>query len=154
VIVAGMIIGFVPTCTMAGAHMLEQLLDQDEFRERARIAALAGDLESFKRCLFEAMRFHPLDREPLRVCTRDYTLANGTGRAHTVKQGQRVLPLTRSAMMDARRFPQPRVFDPERPQYDSMLFGYGLHRCIGAPLAEVQVVHSFRALLEKPNLRR
>jgi cytochrome P450 len=154
VIVSGMIIGFVPTSTMAGAHILEQLLDRPEFLARARQAAEQGDLDLLKRCLFEAMRFDPLDREPLRTCTCDCAIAAGTSRERALKKGDRVIVVTRSAMMDPARVPDPGVFDAARPQSQSMVFGYGLHRCIGAPLAEAQITHTFRALVQKQSLRR
>jgi cytochrome P450 len=154
VIVAGMIIGFVPTNTVAGSKILQQLLDHPEFLVPTRNAALANDDDLLERCLFEAMRFDPLVREPLRRCTQDYVLAKGTPRQTLFKKGQMIVAVTRSAMMDAERIDKPRLFDPNRPAHDSMLFGYGLHRCIGAPIAQAQITHTLKPLLRKAQLRR
>jgi len=154
VIVVGMILGFVPTNSMAGGHMLDVLLDRDTFMDRTRRAALAGDDERLKRCLFEAMRFQPLLREPLRICNQRYTLAEGTPYATTIQPRTRLLAITKSAMFDSEVVERPHEFDPDRPAHHLMLFGYALHRCIGALLAEAQITQTFKPLLRLRNLRR
>jgi cytochrome P450 len=58
-----------------------------------------------------------------------------------------------SAVMDRRRFQSPTKFDPERDASDGLLFGYGLHRCIGAPIAEAQIVQTLKPLLRQRGLR-
>jgi cytochrome P450 len=153
-ILSGMITGFVPTNTMAAGHMLEILLRRKDFMEEARSAALAGDDDLLKRVLFEAMRFKPLNPGPFRVCIKDYTIARGTKRAKTIRAGMNVIAGTQSAMFDPRRVKHPRRFDPHRPQSDYMLFGQGLHWCLGAHLAEAQITQTFKALLVKDGLRR
>jgi cytochrome P450 len=155
VVLFGMVVALVPTSTMAGGHILEMLLKHPTFLQRARAAAdpAHGDDEQLKRCLFEAMRFKPLLREPLRVCKEPYTLAEGTGHAFRFKPGDRIIAFTASAMMDQRRIADPQTFDPLRPAHDYMLFGHGLHRCIGAPLAEVHITRTLKPLLQQTNLR-
>jgi cytochrome P450 len=154
VIMSGMVLGFVPTNTMAGDHILGQLLEHPEMQDRARCAARLADPDPLKRCLFEAFRFDPLDREPLRVCTQDYTLAAGKWYSHKVRAGDQLILMTRSAMMDHSAFVDPHKFDPERREYNKLLFGYGLHRCIGAPLAETQLTSMFKVLLANRSLER
>jgi cytochrome P450 len=100
------------------------------------------------------MRFQPLLREPYRICAEDYTLGEGTAGAKRIARGTRVLPITRSAMLDPRHVERPRAFDPDRPAHHFMLFGHGLHRCIGAAIAEAQITHTFKPLLQQRNLRR
>ena len=77
-ILIGMIDGFVPTNTMAGGHILEMLLRKPVFMARAQAAASADDDALLKRCLFEAMRFKPLNPGPFRSCAEDYTIASST----------------------------------------------------------------------------
>jgi cytochrome P450 len=156
VIVFGMVVGFVPTSTMAGGHILEVLLAREDCRRGAAEAAhpRSGSDERLQRCLFEAMRFKPLSREPLRICTEPYTLAEGKWYRQRIEVGERVLALTASAMLDERALAQSQVFDPNRPAHQSLLFGQGLHRCIGAPLAEVQITQMFKPLLQRGALRR
>ncbi|MEJ2379350.1 MAG: cytochrome P450 [Pseudolabrys sp.] len=97
-ILIGMITGFVPTNTMAAGHMLEMLLRRPDFLTPTRDAAIASDDDLLKRCLFEAMRFMPLNPGPFRICIQDYTVAEGTPRAKTIRAGTNVLAGTQSAM--------------------------------------------------------
>jgi cytochrome P450 len=156
VVLFGMVTGFVPTNTMTGGHMLDMLLAHTDFMGPTLAAVRANDNGRLERCLFEAMRFAPLLREPLRHVAKEYTVAEGSGfwHEHRFEPGDRVLAMTASAMMDERRVEEPKRYNPDRPQHELMLFGAGLHRCIGAPLATTQLVHTFKPLLQKNNLRR
>jgi cytochrome P450 len=149
----GMITGFVPTNTMAAGHMLVMLLGRPKFMAAATEAARAGDDKRLTRCLFEAMRFMPLNPGPFRICAEDYTVAAGTARQTTIKKGTKLLAGTESAMFDNRRVVRPRSFNPDRPQTDYMLFGHGLHWCVGAYIAEAQITQTFKALLVQKRLR-
>ncbi len=153
-ILMGMVTGFVPTNTMAAGHMLEMLLRRPAFLAHARAAALAGDDKLLSRCLFEAMRFKPLNFGPFRRCSRDYTIAKHSTAATTIRKDTTVLVSTQSAMFDSRRVKRPHDFDPHRPSSDYMLFGSGLHWCLGAFLADAQITQMFKALLVKKNIRR
>jgi cytochrome P450 len=150
----GMIVGFVPTNTMAAGKILEMLLEKEEFIKAARNAALAGDDDLLRRCLLEASRFMPINPGPFRVCSRDYTVAVGTPRAATIKAGTKMLASTQSAMMDRRRVFEPREFRPGRPASDYMLFGYGMHFCAGVFIAQAHITQALKALLVQKNLRR
>lgn len=148
----GMIIGFVPTNTMAAGHILEVLLNKREALAYAQRAAEAGDDDLLKRYLFEALRFMPINPGPFRICARDYTVAADTRRATTIKTGTRVWALTMSAMLDSRRIPDPSRFDPRRPASNYMHFGYGMHWCAGVFIAEAHITQTFKALLRRPKL--
>jgi cytochrome P450 len=155
-IVFGMIMGFVSTNTMAGGHILEVLLDHPDYLEHTRAAATSArrDDERLRRCLFEAIRFKPLVREPLRLCVEPYTVGEGTRSQRRFKPKDRIITLTRSAMMDETFVKSPNDYNPDRSAHESIVFGHGLHRCIGAPIAEVHLVQTFRVLLQRANLRR
>lgn len=153
-ILIGMVTGFVPTNTMASGHMLDLLLDKKDWMAQAQDAARADDDDRLKRCLFEAMRFWPLNPGPFRIAGEDVTIAAGTSRAKTIKKGTKMLVSTQSAMFDPRRVEHPNRFDPDRKQTDYMLMGFGLHWCIGAPLAYAQVTQTFKPLLKRHNVRR
>ena len=73
-----MITGFVPTNTMAGGHILEMLLRKPAMMKQAQQAAEAGDDDRLMHCLFEALRFMPINLGPFRICARDYTVAAET----------------------------------------------------------------------------
>jgi cytochrome P450 len=153
-ILIGMITGFVPTNTMAAGHMIDMLLRRPDFLEQARKAANSDKDADLTKCLFEAFRFKPLNPGPFRNCLKDHVIAAGTPRATTIKAGAKVLAGTQSAMFDPRRVPKPKAFDPDRSSSDYMLFGFGLHWCIGARLAEAQITQTFKPLLQREGLRR
>jgi cytochrome P450 len=150
----GMIIGFVPTNTLAGGHILDMLLRKKAFVEEATSAATVGDDDLLQRCLFEAMRFKPHNFGPFRICKRDYVVAAGTRHRAEVKAGTKVWALTMSAMFDPRKVDRPYDFIPSRPASDSMLLGYGMHWCAGAFIARAQITQTFKALLVRPELQR
>ena len=153
-ILMGMVTGFVPTNTMAAGHILEMLLRRPDFMAQAGDAALANDDDRLSRCLFEAMRFMPLNLGPFRLCSRDYVVAEGTPRATRISRNTSVLVSTQSAMFDRNSVKAPRQFDPDRPAHDYMLFGGGLHWCVGAMVADAQITQMFKALLVRRNLQR
>ncbi len=153
-ILIGMVTGFVPTNTLAAGRILDMLLSRPDFMAQARAAALAGDDDLLRRCLFETLRFRHIHWGLTRTCVQDYTVAAGTPRAKTVKAGEYVLASTWSAMFDGRRIEHPKDFDPDRRPADYMLFGYGLHWCVGAYIAQAQITQAFKALLVKKELRR
>lgn len=153
-IMLGMITGFVPTNTMASGHMLELLLSKPDWMRQARHAARNGDDALLQGCLFEAMRFWPINPGPFRVAGQDVVIAAGTRREKLIKKGTNLVVSTQSAMHDPRRVTNPKVYDPSRKRNDSMLMGFGLHWCIGAPLAYAQITQTFKALLELDNIRR
>jgi len=153
-ILIGMVCGFVPTNTMASGHMLDLLLGKSDWMRQAREAARNGDNDRLKRCLCEAMRFWPLNPGPFREAGEDFVIAEGTRREKAIKKGTQMLISTQSAMHDPRRVKNPDIFNPDRDQTDYMLMGYGLHWCIGAPLAYAQITQTFKALLERDNIRR
>jgi cytochrome P450 len=52
-------------------------------------------------------------------------------------------------MFDERAVVEPKKFNPDRPAHESMVFGYGLHWCIGVFLARAQITQTFKALLKR-----
>src|SRR5205807_10621889 len=99
------------------------------------------------------MPFMPLNPGPSRICAADYTVPPETPRKTTIERGTKLLAGTESAMFDNRRVVRPRTFNPDRPPTDYMLFGHGLHWCVGAYIAEAQITQTFKALLVQKRLR-
>jgi cytochrome P450 len=54
-----------------------------------------------------------------------------------------------SAMMDERRVPDPKTFNPNRRPHEYIHFGYGLHQCFG-----IHLNHALLPLMLKPLLKR
>ena len=71
-----------------------------------------------------------------------------------------ILSIVRAGFMnstqdfDERRVVEPKKFRPDRRNHEYMLFGYGLHWCIGAFLAGAQITQTLKPLLKKRGLRR
>ncbi len=150
----GMIVGFVPTNTIASGNILEMLLRRGDFMEAAQAAARADDDERLWRCLFETLRFKPINSGLFRECVKDHTIGAGGPRGKRIRPGTRLLVSTQSAMFDGRWVVEPGTFNPDRPKHEYMLFGYGLHWCIGAFLAAAQITQTFKPLLKKHELVR
>jgi cytochrome P450 len=150
----GMIVGFVPTNTIAGGHILEMLLSRPSFLAAARSAVEAGDDDLLAHCLFEALRFNPINFGPFRLCAKDYIVAAGTSRSKRLKAGTKVLASTMSAMFDGEAVEKPSHFVPGRPASGLMNFGCGMHWCVGACIARAQITQTIKALLLRPNFAR
>ncbi|MEM7301247.1 MAG: cytochrome P450 [Pseudomonadota bacterium] len=149
-----MIAGFVPTNTMAAGHMLDIVMSKAEAFDASRRAALANEDQLLNKCLLEAMRFRPLNPGPLRYLNTDTALGVGQKYQKTLKAGSTVIASTQSAMMDDRVVKDPLRFNPNRPDGNYMLYGHGIHWCIGAHIANSQITHTLKALLVQRNLRR
>lgn len=161
----GMIAGFIPTNTMAAGHMLNVLVGdktylnwrRSRFTEPTRRAVENNDDVMLTRCLFETLRFLPINPGPYRVCHQTYEVKGGGwfGRgSRSIPAGARLLASTQSAMFDRRVVERPYRVDPARNRADYMLLGSGLHACVGIHLAEAQITQTLKALLKQRNLRR
>lgn len=150
----GMIVGFVPTNTMAGGHILDVLLDYPDALEAAMGAAESGDDDLLAHCLFETLRFKPINCGPFRICEQDFILAAGTPRAKKISQGTKLLASTMSAMFDCKAIERPFRFVPGRPASNLMHFGFAMHWCVGAYIARAQITQTFKPLVLKPSLER
>jgi len=67
--------------------------------------------------------------------------------------GDFVMLLTGSANRDELQFAEPDVLDVARKDNKHIGFGYGIHFCLGAPLARIEAKIAFGTLLKRlPNL--
>lgn len=99
----------------------------------------------------ELIRYDP----PLQLFER-WVLQDGVEVAGTqIPRGEKLSLLFGSANRDPRVFAAPDEFDLARPNAAEHIgFGGGIHVCIGAPLARIELAAGLRALVERcPNLR-
>jgi cytochrome P450 len=66
-----------------------------------------------------------------------------------------VLPFMSAANRDPRQFPDPDALDVCRTPNRNLAFAYGIHFCLGAPLARLEGQLAFETVLRRlPALRR
>ncbi|AHD01245.1 cytochrome P450 [Leisingera methylohalidivorans] len=82
----------------------------------------------------EILRFDP----PLHMFTR-YAYEEAEVFGHTFQRGDQVALLLAAANRDPSALDRPEVFDPSRPPKVNKSFGGGLHFCVGAPLARLEM---------------
>ncbi len=152
--VTGMIAGFIPTNSITTGHIVDLLLDKPAMMAACQAAARANDDDRLDRCLFEVLRWHPLNPGPFRNCAAETTIAAGTRREARMRPGDLIMVGTGSAMFDPRRVKAPNTFDPDREPSDYLHFGYGQHWCIGFALARAQMTQTIKPLLLHTDIRR
>jgi cytochrome P450 len=150
----GFIVGGPPQPPMVVPQALEQLLRRPDALAGAQAAARAGDDALLAAYVFEAMRFDPLAPAMPRVAIQDAVIAAGTSRARDVPKGTPLVVGISSAMMDNRRLPEPRRFDPHRLPHEYIHFGYGHHTCFGIHINKVVLPLMLKPLLQRQKLRR
>ena len=96
----------------------------------------------------EILRFDP----PLHMFTR-YAYEDAEVFGHRFKRGDEVALLLGAANRDPSVWSEPDVFDPTRPVVTNTSFGGGLHFCVGAPLARLEMRLALKVLFQRcPNL--
>lgn len=115
----------------------------------ARASAREDNLEFFKTAVEELLRYDT----PLPMFER-WVLQDIDYHGVPLKRGVEVGLLYASGNRDPRRFANPDALDLTRRDNPHLTFGLGIHYCVGAPLARVELQVSFHALLKRlPNLR-
>jgi len=94
---------------------------------------------------------------PLHMFTRyalDDIELSVDGRTIALKKGDRIGLLLGAANRDPRRFEAPDAFRPGRAAQANVTFGAGIHFCIGAPLARIELQEALFVLFERlPDIR-
>jgi cytochrome P450 len=113
-------------------------------------AVLFATDEQAEATVEECLRFDA----PLHLFTRyaldDVELDSGL----LLRRGDQIGIMLGAANRDPRRFDRADTFDPFRADGGNVSFGAGIHFCIGAPLARLELATSLRLLFERlPDLR-
>jgi cytochrome P450 len=115
-----------------------------------QVASLRADPELIPGAVEELLRCTRLGGlPPSRVTTEDVRLGGVT-----IPAGELVIPLYSTANRDRSVFNDPDRFDVTRDAASHLAFGAGVHHCLGAQLARVELQEAFRGLIGRlPGLR-
>ncbi|MEU3948952.1 cytochrome P450 [Streptomyces sp. NPDC029526] len=119
------------------------------FRNPGQLAALRADHSLVPRAVEELMRYDT----PLQLFER-WVLDEIEIDGQVIPRGAEIAMLFGSANHDPAVFTDPDRLDLTRADNPHISFSAGIHYCIGAPLARIELAASMTALLEKaPGLR-
>ena len=115
-----------------------------------QVVTLRADPELIPGAVEELLRCTRLGGlPPSRVTTEDVRLGGVT-----IPAGELVIPLYSTANRDRSVFNDPDRFDVTRDAASHLAFGAGVHHCLGAQLARVELQEAFRGLIGRlPGLR-
>jgi cytochrome P450 len=115
-----------------------------------QMAALRADPTRVPLAVEELLRYNPpVHHTTFRMTTEPVEVAGVTIPAH-----QQVLVVLAAAGRDPDRFEGPDELDLTRDDNRHLAFGYGIHFCLGAPLARLEGEIAFTSLLARfPGLR-
>ncbi|WP_235201324.1 cytochrome P450 [Microbacterium sp. CH12i] len=117
---------------------------------RAQWESLVADPTGIPAAVEEVLRFSGSIVAWRRRATRDAEIAGVS-----IPKGANILVVMGSANRDPSRFEHPDDFDVARPNVrEHLSFGFGIHTCIGAPLARMQMKIVLEELIRRvPQLR-
>ena len=129
------------TTAHAIANLMLRLGERPDLQERLRT-----DVDARAAAIEEALRLFPPAHTMFRTVTEETTVHDTT-----FEPGDKVALLFAAANRDASIFPDPEVFDIDRPNLRQHLsFGFGVHHCVGAPLARAEIRVLLEALADLP----
>jgi cytochrome P450 len=135
--------GHEATVNVLGNGITALLTHRDQWK---RLLATPALLDS---CVEELIRFDAPLQLFERTATEDVTIAG-----YVVERGQKIGALLGAAARDPKVFDDPDRLDIARTPNAHLGFGLGIHYCVGAPLARVEIAAALTALTDKlPGLR-
>ncbi len=141
------IVGFAILLLVAGNETTTNLLG-------SLLHRLANEPESFAQlkqqpallapAIEEALRLHSPAQMIMRRARQDTEVS---GRA--IAEGDMLIVYLAAANRDPARWQQPELYDPARQRDPHIAFGFGVHTCIGAPLARLEARAAMSAVLAR-----
>ncbi|MGX1542774.1 cytochrome P450 family protein [Streptomyces adustus] len=114
-------------------------------RHPEQLAALRADWSLLENAVEEMLRYEGAVETTAFRYAKEALELGGTA----IGVGESVAVVLAAASRDPRRFDGADRFDIRRDARGHMAFGYGIHHCLGAPLARMQGAIAFRTLLER-----
>jgi cytochrome P450 len=110
-----------------------------------QLASLQAHPEGWPNAVEEALRYDSVFQLAVRLATETLEIDG-----HTVREGAAVFLLGGGANRDPALFERPDEFDITRANArDHIGFGSGIHVCLGAPLARMELQIGLQALFER-----
>jgi cytochrome P450 len=130
--------GHETTANLLGSGLYRLLTNSDQLaRLRAQPELIASAVEEF-------LRFDPPVAGTLRVCGEDCELSG-----RTIRTGDMIAAMIAAANRDPQRFTDPEILQIERSPNRHLSYGYGIHFCLGAPLARLEAQITYERLLRR-----
>lgn len=133
-----LVAGNETTTNLLGMLLLRMATDHDLFAE------LKADRSLIPAAVEETARWG----SPVQWVGRTLTTAHQVGDT-VIPRGARTLLFYSSANRDPEKFSNPDAFDIHRDTSGHLAFGHGLHFCLGAHLARLEVMTAIHELLEE-----
>ncbi|WP_239029216.1 cytochrome P450 [Pseudonocardia acidicola] len=139
-----LIAGHETTANMLGLGTLALLKHPDQ------LALVRDDPEAVEPAVEELLRWLSIVHSGMpRVTTTEVEIAG-----QKIAPGELVVLALPAANRDPALLPDPERLDVTRGEMGHMAFGHGIHHCLGAPLARMEMRIAFPALLQRfPTLR-
>jgi cytochrome P450 len=141
------LISMCVTLLLAGHETTKNLVSNGILtllRHPDQLAALRDEPSLLPTAVEEVLRFESPIQRGWRIVAVDTEL-----RGHQLSAGQLVYYMFGSANRDPEQFPDPDRFDVRRRDNRHLAFGYGIHFCIGAPLARLEGSIAIGTILRK-----
>ncbi|MEV0253419.1 cytochrome P450 [Streptomyces sp. NPDC050732] len=133
---------------VAGYETAANLISSGTFallRHPDQLTALRADWSLLTNAVEEMLRYEgPVETTAFRYVKETMDLGG-----RTLARGESVAVVLGAASRAPERFAEPDRFDIRREARGHLAFGYGIHHCLGAPLARMQGAIAFRTLLER-----
>jgi cytochrome P450 len=131
--------GYEPASNQLGSSVLTLLRFPD------RLDQLRADPDLLPSAVEELMRYAPAGDGALFRITMDEVTIGGT----RIPANSAVLASTQAANWDPRRFEDPTGLQLDRPDNQHTALGHGIHFCLGAALARVELQVAIGSLLRR-----
>lgn len=142
------VVRFCVTLVVAGSETTTYLIGNllhAMAREPAVTARLRADRSLLNTFIEEVMRLDGPPQRLFRIATRDVEIDGAQ-----IRQGDWVALFFGAANHDPAVFEDPKRLDLDRPNIRQQLsLGHGLHFCLGAPLARLEVLSIVNAVLDR-----